>query len=264
LRTDSWDPAQYEQFERERSAPFFDLLDLVEPCPGGRVVDLGCGTGELTRSLHERTGASTTLGVDSSPAMLERSASHAGEGLTFELGDIAEWAPSEPFDVVFSNAALHWADDHVELFARLTSALAPGGQLAVQVPANHDHPSHLVAERVAGEEPFRDALDGYIRRTPVLGPELYAELLHRLGYASQHVRLQVYLHVLPEPEAVVDWVKGTLLTDYRRRLPESAYDEFLARYRALLISELPDERPYPFAFKRILLRGRLAQPPEVE
>jgi trans-aconitate 2-methyltransferase len=46
-RTDSWDPAQYEQFERERSAPFFDLLDLVEPCPGGRVVDLGCGTGEV-------------------------------------------------------------------------------------------------------------------------------------------------------------------------------------------------------------------------
>ena len=152
--------------------------------------------------------------------MLERSASHAGEGLTFELGDIAEWAPSEPFDLVFSNAALHWVDDHAALFARLTSALAPGGQLAVQVPANHDHPSHLVAERVAGEEPFREALGGYVRRTPVLAPERYAELLHRLGYGSQHVRLQVYLHVLPEPGAVVDWVKGTLLTDYRRRLPE--------------------------------------------
>jgi trans-aconitate 2-methyltransferase len=191
--------------------------------------------------------------------MLERSASHSGEGLTFELADIAEWAPSEPFDLVFANAALHWVDDHAALFARLTSALAPGGQLAVQVPANHDHPSHLAAERVAGEEPFREALGGYVRRTPVLEPELYAELLHRLGYRSQHVRLQVYLHVLPEAEAVVDWVRGTLLTDYRRRLPESAYDEFLARYRALLISELPEERPYPFAFKRILLWGRLAQ-----
>jgi trans-aconitate 2-methyltransferase len=260
LRTDSWDPAQYEQFERERSAPFFDLLDLAKPCPGGRVVDLGCGTGELTRSLHERTGAGTTLGLDSSRAMLERSSSHAGEGMTFELGDIADWEPSEPVDLVFSNAALHWVDDHAGLFARLTSALAPGGQLAVQVPANHDHPSHLVAERVAAEEPFREALGGYVRRTPVLRPELYAELLHRLGYVSQHVRLQVYLHVLPEVEAVVDWVKGTLLTDYRRRLPETAYDEFLARYRALLISELPDERPYPFAFKRILLWGRLADP----
>ena len=127
------------------------------------------------------------------------------------------------------------------------------------MPANHDHPSHLVAERVAGEEPFREALGGYVRRTPVLGPEVYAELLHRLGYVSQHVRLQVYLHVLPEPAAVVDWVKGTLLTDYRRRLPEKVYDEFLARYRSLLISELPEERPYPFAFKRILLWGKFAR-----
>jgi trans-aconitate 2-methyltransferase len=262
VRTDSWDPAQYEQFERERSAPFFDLLDLVDPCPGGRVVDLGCGTGELTRSLHDRTAASTTLGLDSSQAMLERSASHEGGGLTFELGDIGQWAPSESFDLVFSNAALHWVDDHGALFGRLTSALIPGGQLAVQVPANHDHPSHLVAERVAAEYPFSDALGGYVRRTPVLEPELYAALLHRLGYASQHVRLQVYLHVLPDAEAVVDWVKGTLLTDYRRRLPERTYEEFLTHYRALLISELPEERPYPFAFKRILLWGRLAQSPD--
>jgi trans-aconitate 2-methyltransferase len=256
--SDAWDPAQYERFRTERSAPFFDLLDLVEPCPGGRVVDLGCGSGELTRSLHERTAAASTLGLDSSQAMLARSAEHAGDGLTFELGDIAEWTPSEPVDVVFSNAALHWVEDHDALLARLTAALAPGGQLAVQVPANHDHPSHLVAERVAAEEPFRRALDGYVRRTPVLPPERYALLLHRLGYASQHVRLQVYLHVLPTAGAVVDWVKGTLLTDYERRLTEGEYEEFLARYGELLAAELPDERPFAFPFKRILLSGTRA------
>jgi trans-aconitate 2-methyltransferase len=178
--------------------------------------------------------------------------------LSFELGDLAQWAPPEPVDLLFANASLHWVDDHLALFARLTSMLAPSGQLAVQVPANHDHASHLVAERVAAEEPFRAALDGYVRRSPVLEPERYAELLHRLGYATQHVRKQVYLHVLPEPEAVVGWVKGTLLTDYRRRLPESAYDEFLDRYRAELLSALPDARPYPFTFKRILLWGRLS------
>jgi trans-aconitate 2-methyltransferase len=190
--------------------------------------------------------------------MLKRSAEHAGEGLTFELGDIAEWTPAEPVDLVFSNAALHWIDDHDALFERLTGFLSPGGQLAVQVPANHDHPSHLVAERVANEEPFRAALDCYVRRAPVLAPERYAQLLHRLGYASQHVRLQVYLHVLPGPGAVVDWVKGTLLTDYRRRLTDAAYEDFVARYRELLAAELPDQRPFPFSFKRVLLWGRRA------
>jgi trans-aconitate 2-methyltransferase len=257
VASDAWNPAQYERFERERSAPFFDLLDLVQPCPGGRVVDLGCGTGALTRMLHERTVARGTVGLDSSPAMLERSREHASDGLAFELGDIAAWTPGRPVDLIFSNAALHWVDDHDELFTRLTRALAPGGQLVVQVPANHDHPSHLVAERVAAEEPFRSALGGYVRRSPVLAPERYARLLHRLGYGSQHVRLQVYLHVLPEPGAVFEWVKGTLLTDYQRRLPEDVYDDFTARYRALLAAELSDERPFPFSFKRVLLWGRL-------
>jgi trans-aconitate 2-methyltransferase len=220
-------------------------------------VDLGCGTGELTRALHERTRASSTVGLDSSTEMLKRSADHAGDGLTFELGDIREWAPSDPVDLIFSNAALHWIDHHDALLSRLTSALSPGGQLAVQVPANHDHPSHLVAERVAAEEPFRAVLGGYLRRTPVLAPERYTHLLHRLGYRAQHVRLQVYLHLLPDAGAVVDWVKGTLLTDYRRRLPDRVYEDFLARYRELLAAEPLDERPFPFSFKRVLLWGRL-------
>jgi trans-aconitate 2-methyltransferase len=141
---------------------------------------------------------------------------------------------------------------------RLTGAMSPGGQLAVQVPANHDHPSHVVAERVAAEQPFRSALGGYVRRSPVLTPERYAEFLYHLGYASQRVRLHVYLHELPEAAAVVDWVKGTLLTDYRRRLPERMYEDFVARYRELLAAELPDERPFPYWFKRVLLWGRLA------
>jgi trans-aconitate 2-methyltransferase len=257
VSTDSWDPAQYERFERERAAPFFDLLDLVQPCPGGRVADLGCGTGELTRALHQRTNAGSTVGLDASQEMLKRSGDHTDDGLTFELGDIAEWAPSQPVDLIFSNAALHWIDDHDALFMRLTGALSRGGQLAVQVPANHDQPSHLIAERVAAEEPFRTVLGGYVRRTPVLAPERYAQLLHRLGYGAQQVRLQVYLHLLPQTGAVVDWVKGTLLTAYRRRLPDRVYEDFVARYRELLVAELPDQRPFPFPFKRVLLWGRL-------
>jgi trans-aconitate 2-methyltransferase len=220
-------------------------------------VDLGCGTGELTRVLHERCGAGTTLGIDSSEAMLRRSRSQAGDGLGFELRDISDWAPGEPLDLVFSNAALQWVDGHDQLFAKLTAALRPGGQLAVQMPANHDHASHLIAEQVAAEEPFRDALHGYVRKSPVRPPEVYAAMLDRLGYGSQHVRLQVYLHVLPEPGAVVDWVEGTLLTDYRRRLPDGLYEDFVALYRERLLNELGDTRPFAFTFKRVLLWGRL-------
>src|SRR5262245_43458962 len=100
---DAWNPEQYNRFRAERSAPFFDLLALVRPIAGMRVIDLGCGTGELTRELHQRLGARETLGIDSSTAMLEKAAAHAGDGLSFARGDIGEFAPPASFDLVFSN-----------------------------------------------------------------------------------------------------------------------------------------------------------------
>src|SRR6185369_15051304 len=106
--TGRWDPGQYERFKNERSRPFFDLLALVQPAPGGRAIDLGCGTGELTRALHVRLQARETIGLDSSAEMLERSAAFAGGGLAFRQGDIAAFADRDAWDVVYSNAALHW------------------------------------------------------------------------------------------------------------------------------------------------------------
>jgi trans-aconitate 2-methyltransferase len=217
-----------------------------------RVVDLGCGTGALTRVVHERLGARETVGVDSSETMLARSAEHAGGGLRFERSDIATFSADRAWDLIFSNAALHWVPDHPALLARLTAALADGGQLAVQVPANFDHPSHTVAYGLAGEEPFRSALGGVSAAPAILAPETYAELLHRLGLREQHVRLQVYGHRLPARDDVVEWTKGTLLTNYRRRLPPELFDRFLAGYRERLLPALSDTRPYFFAFKRIL------------
>jgi trans-aconitate 2-methyltransferase len=251
---DSWDPDQYHRFADERSAPFWDLLDLVRPVPGGRVVDLGCGSGELTAELHRALGAAETLGLDSSPAMLAQARPRAGDGLRFELGDIGGFGQGG-WDVVFSNAALHWLPDHQSLLARLARLLAAGGQLAVQMPANDDHPSHRVAAELAAGAPFAEALGGYQRDWPVQPPEWYAAQLDRLGLVAQHVRLQVYLHRLAGPEEVVEWVKGTLLTDYQRRLPPALFDEFLGRYRDRLLERLDDERPYRYAFKRILFRA---------
>jgi len=251
---DAWNPNQYEHFKDERSQPFYDLLALCKPVPGGRVVDLGCGTGELTRVLHREIGAAETLGVDSSEAMLAKSVSFSGDGLRFARGDIASF-PERGWNLVFSNAAIHWVDDHPTLFRNFSQMLKDGGQLAIQMPANHDHPSHIVAAEVAQEEPFRSALKGYVRHSPVLPPERYAELLDTLGFSEQHVRLQVYPHHLESRDGVVEWVKGTTLTDYQKRLGP-LYDEFVDRYRAKLLPMLDIRMPYFFPFKRILLWGR--------
>ena len=268
MTQDTWNPAQYKKFGPERARPFDDLLALVDPAPGGRriehAVDLGCGTGELTALLHEHLGAVDTLGLDSSAAMLEQARPRQGGGLRFELGDIAAFDAPGQFDVVFSNAALHWIPDHPRLLARLRAALRPGAQLAVQVPANADHPSHALAFEVAHQPPFAAALqaagDTLAEATPVLPPERYAALLDALGFADQHVRLQVYGHHLASTADVVEWTRGTTLTRYERGLPPELYTEFLARYRLRLLETLGDEAPYFYTFKRLLFRARLADP----
>jgi trans-aconitate 2-methyltransferase len=257
---DSWDPDQYERFRAERSAPFWDLAALLRPVDAPRIVDLGCGTGELTAELHRRIAARETVGIDNSRAMLERAADHAGDGLRFEAGDIAAYDDTG-YDIVFSNAALQWVPDHHAALARWTRLLSPGGQLAVQVPANVDHPSHLLSVETAHESPFVDAMGGAPPPDPVrsvLAPEAYATLLDELGFEVQHVRLQVYGHRLDSTADVVEWVKGTSLTRFRTALADDGlFDALVARYRERLLDCLGMRRPYFYPFKRILFWARL-------
>jgi len=215
-----------------------------------RVADLGCGTGDLTLELHQKLAARETLGIDESEAMLAKAPQAAG--LRFERCDIARWAPAAGFDLVFSNAALHWLPDHSSLLQRLTGALLPSGQLAVQMPMNDEHPSHQTAFELARSHEFRRLLGGFERRPPMPEPYRYAAWLQHLGYARQHVRLQIYGHLLQDREQVVEWVRGALLTDYQKRLAPADWERFLQRYRQLLIPQLADERPYFYTYPRLL------------
>lgn len=254
-RPDVWNPDRYGKFRDERAAPFHDLLALVEPAGAPRVVDLGCGTGELTRLAHERLGARETVGVDSSAAMLGKAAAHAGAGLSFRQGDLASFADG-PFDVVLSNAAIHWVPDHEALLPRLGALVAPGGQLAIQAPANDHHASHAVAREVAREPAFAGPLGGFQRESPLLSPEAYAGLLFHLGFVRQRVRFEVYAHPLASRDDVVEWVRGTTLTAYEQRLDPATFAAFLARYRERLAAALPDERPFLYTYRRLFLWAR--------
>jgi trans-aconitate 2-methyltransferase len=259
-----WNPEQYGRFRDERSRPFFDLLGLVQQRPGMRVADLGCGPGELTRDLHETIKAQETVGVDNSQEMLVKSHAYAGHGVSFEHADLREFAErpanESAFDLVFSNAAMQWVPDQPNVIAHLTKMLAPGGQLAIQVPANQDHPSHATIREVVTEPPFREALDSYVRHFSNLTPDGYANLLDRLGFPQQHVRLQVYIHHLADRADVVEWVRGSILTDYQKRLSPEMFEAFLERYRQKLMPQFEDRHPFLYTFQRILVWGSLAAP----
>jgi trans-aconitate 2-methyltransferase len=259
--TPAWDPDQYRRFAEERAQPFHDLLALVRPGSMHLAVDLGCGSGELTALAAQHLSVESMLGIDNDAAMLASAAAHQSPAVRFKSGDLASWTSTADHDLIIANASLQWVPNHIDVLARWTDALRPGGQLAVQVPANGDAPTHTVAVEVASSEKYRHAF-GDVGPPPdpvatnVLHPRDYARALYDLGYVEQSVTLRVYPHVLPSSAHAVEWVKGTMLTRFKRVLSPDRYTEFVDDYSTALLETIGDESPHFFAFARILMWAR--------
>jgi len=255
--SNAWDPERYLRFRAERRKPYEDLMALVQPSEDMRIVDLGCGPGELTVDLANRFDAASVVGVDHSAQMLAQptSAAAADPRVSFVQADIATY-PLEGFDLIVSNAALHWVPEHGAVFERLRDGLAAGGQLAVQMPNNFAQPTHTTATTLAGEPPFVDVLGPRRAGAAVEPAERYARLLYDLGFREQIVREPIYLHELPSAASVVEWVKGSLLTWYETRLGPELYAEFARRYEQRLLAALGSAQPFALTYRRILLWAR--------
>lgn len=254
-----WDPKQYNIFKQQRREPFDQLVELVRPhsYPGMRIVDLGCGTGEWTRALHQALDARETVGIDSSDEMLSKANAFAGDGVRFERGDIGAFSPDEPFDLIFSNAALQWVENPRDVLANLIALLPGGGkgQIAVQVPWQDDYPSHAIVAELATREPYRQALSGWVRETNALPPREYAALLDAHGMKNIHVRTQIFGHHLPDRDALLEWIEGSLLRSYAAKLPEDLMEQLRADYRNELARHFPEDTPIYYPFQRTLFHA---------
>jgi trans-aconitate 2-methyltransferase len=248
-----WDPGQYEKFKDQRARPFYDLMGLIQEQNFGEAIDLGCGTGELTFVLKDRLNIQNLMGIDSSSEMLEKSKKFQKPGLEFTLQDIATFKPETKYDLIFSNAALQWLPAHEILFPKILNWINPGGQIAIQVPCNFDHPSHTIARDVA-QRLFPNIFTKPESRMGVLPVEKYAEILHHSGMAEQIARIEVYGYPMSSSLDVVEWTKGTLLTSYQAKLNAEDFKKFLTVYSEEIVKAL-GTGPYFYPFKRTLLWG---------
>ncbi|WP_405087103.1 trans-aconitate 2-methyltransferase [Microbispora sp. NBC_01389] len=243
---DIWDPEVYERYAAERGRPFHELVSRIGARSPGYVVDLGCGTGELTATLLTRWPGARVHGVDASPAMIGK----APAGPFFEVADVRDWSPSRPVDVIVSNALLQWLPERRDLLRRWRGWLAEDGWLAFQMPGNFDAPSHAVVRELC-RTTWRAELGDVPRGATVGEPEEYVDLLAGLGLTVDAWET-TYVHVLRGEDPVLNWVRGTALRPMLDRLPPERHAAFLADCARALREAYPP-RPYGtlFPFRRI-------------
>ena len=194
------------------------------------VADLGCGPGNLTAALAQRWPNATVVGVDNSREMIDAAqASTVPPNLSFALGDVWDWRPDRPVDVLTCNAVLQWVPDHQRLLLNWTELLAPGGWLAFQLPGNFDQPSHAIIRELAQSPRWRPLLADAELNRQAGDPAEYVELLARPGYEVDAWETS-YLHVLPGADPVLEWTKGTTLRPVLAALDPEQATAFVAEY----------------------------------
>lgn len=249
----AWNPDQYNRFKTERFAPFYDLLQLIHVSENLDVIDLGCGTGELTSKLAKILPNAKVLGIDSSAEMLAKSAEFANPQLRFEQRSIEEQlAIDQKWDLVCSNAAIQWVDDHEVLLPKMISLIRPGGQLIVQIPSQNDNLLNRMLNALVAETPYRTALNNWSRTSPVLSTEAYAQLIFENGGKNINIYEKIYPLVVADPEELFNWIAGTALLPYVERLDEKVKEDFITEFKKR-ISERFTKRPILYPFKRILM-----------
>jgi trans-aconitate 2-methyltransferase len=250
-----WDPETYARYRDERGRPFFDLLARVAAESPRRVVDLGCGPGQLTITLADRWPDSLVEGLDSSPEMIARAREYTTARVSFAVADAAHWIMPSDADVVLGNAVLQWVPGHLDLLRHWAAALPAGGWLAFQVPGNFQSPSHRLLRELAESPRWQAFLDGVLRHDAVAEPSAYADLLLSAGLAAD-VWETTYLHVLPGADPVLEWMRGTGLRPVLHALSAADGERFAAEYGALLRAAYPrTEHGTMFEFRRIFLVG---------
>ncbi|MGH3262964.1 MAG: trans-aconitate 2-methyltransferase [Trebonia sp.] len=246
-----WDAGQYLRFGGERSRPFFDLVAQVRATSPRYVADLGCGPGNLTAALAERWPGATVVGVDNSPEMIAAASGTAVPNLSFALGDVRDWRPESPVDVLVCNAVLQWVPGHDDLLLRWTDLLAPGGWLAFQLPGNFDQPSHAIVREMAQSPRWRGPLAQARLNRQAGDPADYVSLLARPGFEVDAWETS-YLHVLHGENPVLEWTKGSTLRPVLAALGAEQADDFVREYGQRVAAQYsPKSFGTLFPFRRV-------------
>ncbi|MBI2683768.1 MAG: trans-aconitate 2-methyltransferase [Acidobacteriales bacterium] len=208
----TWDANLYLKFSDERARPCADLIARIALENPTHIVDLGCGPGNSTEQLHQRWPRAEVLGLDSSAEMLcEARKNHPD--WKWEQADLAAWKPARTYDLIFSNATLHWVKDHARILPQLFAHVAPGGALAVQMPQHNTSPAHRAMVDVSREPEWAPALDQARQTITIENAGFYYDVLSPLA-SRLDLWETTYHPEMENAEAVLTWMRGSGMRPY--------------------------------------------------
>ncbi len=251
----SWSSIQYRKFEQERNRPIGDLLGRVALSDVRKAADIGCGPGNSTEMLRDRYPEAEIIGIDSSEDMITAARARL-PAIRFGVDDIAAWRDPGPFDLILSNAALHWVPDHATVMPALCARLGEGGCLAVQMPDNLDEPVHRLMREIAADGPWAARLATASQSRANSHDAAFYHRLLRDHAATVDIWRTTYFHPLADgAAAVVEWFKGAGLLPYLGPLDEAEREAFLARYEEAIALAYPalDDGTVLLPFPRLFI-----------
>lgn len=259
-----WDANLYLKFVDARLRPALDLMGRLDPANAARrghaIYDLGCGAGNISRILAERFAGPPIIGVDSSEEMLAKARSQTtDQRVTFAKGDLTQFKPSLPPAILYSNAAYQWVENHIDYFPGLLKLLPSGGQLAIQMPRNHEAPSHALMKKVAAMGPWRDKLAKVGGIRTVWEPARYYDVLKPLC-SDLEVWESIYQQALTGKDPVAQYTAGSGLRPYMEALSKQEGADFYDTYAGLLAEAYPMRADgiTLFPFRRLFIVARRA------
>ena len=248
----SWDPKRYLAYEHQRTRPARDLVAQINLSEPKRIIDIGCGPGNSTKVLKDRWPDAEITGIDSSEEMIDQARANVA-GVKWILADAAEWKTTDSFDVVFSNATLHWIADHEKIVRQLFPLVEPKGVLAVQIPSTYDSPFHRALLEVSALPEWAGKVEGSRYRITYHDETFYYNLL---SFLTNRMDLwtTTYFHILENHQNIVEWYSSTSLKPYLERLePREEKEDFCRQILERCKAQYPIQQDgkIAFPFKRL-------------
>lgn len=215
----NWDANLYKRFEKERTIPCYDLVHSLPDHDFQSILDIGCGIGNSTAVLKNEYPSAKIIGADSSGDML-KSAREKNPDCRFISFDFSKDLGKihERYDLLFSNACIHWIDHHEQLIPDLFHLLKDGGTLAIQIPLQARHPFYQKIDEMCVSTTWKDKINRK-KEYYTLKENQYYDILSKLSL-NFRIWETSYYHCLDCHEAILEWYRGTGLRSYLDQLTE--------------------------------------------